>query len=104
MTPQHFEIMQIAFEMASDSIMGKGNFHAEFATNSMRILLDAAAHEEVVEAAQAVLDALDDLKPLVHEGRRSRAWQDQKLFVQDAFSRFDGIYEKRVVSESAAQL
>lgn len=95
MTPHHFEVTQLAFEMAADSIMRKGNFNAEVAISSLRIFKDVAEHEELAEAAKTVLDALDDLMPLVSEGRRSRAWQEQKLVVQDAFSNLDVIYEKR---------
>lgn len=80
-----WEILQIAFNLASGAIMKPNNFNSELATYGLQIFVGVAAREQEIGAAQVVLDALDKLSPISQEDRRSRIWQDHKLLVQEAF-------------------
>lgn len=93
MTPR-WEILQIAYELASDAIMKPNNFNPELARYSLQIFVGVAATKQEIEAAQAVLDALNKLSPIAQEDRRGRIWQDHKHLVQEAFSRFASAYDE----------
>lgn len=97
MTADQSETTHLAFLMASSSIMSKGNFNSEVALNSLRIFQNTSEDENLSGAAEIVLEALANLVGLGVEDRRSRAWQDQKLIVQDAFRKLYACYSKNGV-------
>ncbi|MEI5682514.1 hypothetical protein AAAK29_29825 [Mesorhizobium sp. CCNWLW179-1] len=96
MTPQQFEIMQIAYGLASEHIMGQGKFNSQTAADSLRIFIGATSRKVERDAAQAVLDALDYLDALNWADHRARCWQDRKLLVLEAFATFDGIFDQNI--------
>ncbi len=91
---KQFEILRLAFQLATDTIMRAGSFNAKIAAASLRIFIRASRKGNEISAARGVLPALDHLSALSRTDHRSRIWQERKLSVQEAFGVLEDVYDQ----------
>ncbi|SFU21698.1 hypothetical protein [Mesorhizobium sp. YR577] len=96
---KQFEILQLAFQLAMDSLMKARSFNPDIAAASLLIFIRASRQNDEISAAQGVLTALDHLSALSREDHRSRIWQERKLSVQEAFEVLEDVYDRNASFE-----